>query len=123
MCIQKCHKEKLNMRTTYGNHGNIFEDQYKYMDLRLLAKKSGKINTSDEDISQLEDQMKEIRKQFKVDEKIEKVEQTEEVVLLSKISKLENTLNNKKFLDNVSDSVKDVKVKELEKLKEELEKF
>ncbi len=111
------------MRTTYGNHGNIFEDQYKYMEFRLLAKKAGKLHSSDGDIEKLEANMAELRSQFNIQEKIVKEEQTEEVVLRSKIAKLEDTLSNEKFLANVNDKVKAIKTQALKDLKDELEKL
>ena len=110
------------MRSTYGNHGNPIEDQYKYMKLRLKSKKAGHLKDTPENIALLETKIEEIRKKYNFGEVavVVKKEETEQDVLRSKITKLENTLSNKKFLQNVSPIVKDLKEAELELLKDEL---
>jgi len=104
----------LGVLRSYGQNENYQRIQYKYMEERLKAWKSGKLN-----FGGIKRTIKQLEKDLGVNEKINSNISNNDI-LLKKINNIEKLLVNEKFLSNVSDKILEIKKTELNMLKTEL---
>ena len=102
---------------SYGSKDYI-DTQFEYMEMRLNARKAGKIVFGDNDkcIKELESKLG----IDKVKKSVKKKKLSEKEVLETRIRNIESLLVNENFLKKVDEKVLEIKKAELNKLKEEL---